>query len=270
MHNTATGPTAANIDIREQPTSVRHTLLNDPLIPIFVNGYQISTIPLPLLQATSTRVPELMYNSAIQLAPDTDISGITNLIQHLVDVARSEAQPDGFQNRLRNNMFVYDSLAVCQAAYRMGMLKYTSHVFRKMEAYLSNSMPQYHEIDAVLHFAATHPRLHRAMVKKLTTTVRDEALPDPDTFATYCTHRPELNAAIMQTLAWHAAQRDSLRRATADRARWQQQQSQTCHEGPRQAGARASVSPLDDGGASEARQRAPRAGEPAPGDSRCP
>lgn len=227
-HTTVTGPVAADIDIRGYTTSARHALLNGPPVPIVVNGYHISTIPLSLLQATSTRIPELLNSDGIYLAPDTDIPGLTTLIQHLLTVAYNADEPHEFEHRLQNNMSVRDSLAVCQAAHRMGMIKYTAHVFRKMEAYLSNSIPQYHEIDAVLHFAAAHPRLRQAMVRKLALAIRDEAMPDPETFAAYCVHHPKLNAAITQSLAWCAAETDRAHLA-AKRAHWQQQQEKRQH-----------------------------------------
>lgn len=89
-HITTSAPAPTNIDIRKEPSRVRHALLRGPLVLIHINSYQICTIPLPLLQTTSTRVASLLYNGTINLPPDTDPTGVMILIQHLVDTARSK------------------------------------------------------------------------------------------------------------------------------------------------------------------------------------
>ncbi|KAJ4374530.1 hypothetical protein N0V86_007399 [Didymella sp. IMI 355093] len=187
IHSTATSPNPADLDIRQQSHLAREGLLHGPLVSIMVSGYRIGTIPLGLLSATSVRFPELLISGAINLLADTDYDGIMVLVQHLTDVCRSKtAQPA----RLRNNMPVYQSLAVCQAAFRLGMTKYTRHVFRRMEAYISNILLRYDDIDAVCHFGASHPRLYNRMVDRLTVMVREEAIPDPEVFAQFCFARP--------------------------------------------------------------------------------
>ncbi|KAF3040750.1 hypothetical protein E8E12_008909 [Didymella heteroderae] len=70
-HGASNSPDAAEIDIRQLSVSARRALLHGPLVIILVNGYQISTIPLGLLSATSTRLPNLPYAGAINLPADT-------------------------------------------------------------------------------------------------------------------------------------------------------------------------------------------------------
>ncbi|KAF1360936.1 hypothetical protein EJ07DRAFT_154835 [Lizonia empirigonia] len=207
-HTTITGRTAADKDIRKQPASVRHALLCGFLIPIFIDGYQISMIPLTLLQATSSRASELLYNGAIHLAPDTEPSGVTTLVQHLVDIASSDPPP----LRLPNNLPIFESLALCQASQRLGLTKHTAHIFRATALYFARRAPQYPEIDALQHFAASHPRLHKIMLRKLAALVRADAIPDPDDFAAFCADRPALNAAIVHIMERSAAKQHRKRR----------------------------------------------------------
>ncbi|KAF3040751.1 hypothetical protein E8E12_008919 [Didymella heteroderae] len=86
------------------------------------------------------------------------------------------------------------------------MNKYTCHVFRKMEAYISNTLLTYDEIDAVSRFGASHPRLFNRMVNRLVVMVREETIPDLDVFAQYCLAHPELNSSIAATMAWQPEQ----------------------------------------------------------------
>lgn len=197
-HGASSSPDPAHIDIRQESVSARRALLHGPLVYIMVSGYQIGTIPLGLLSATATRLPELLYAGAINLPADTDYTGVMTLVQYLINVCRSKVAKPA---RLRNNMPVYQSLAVCQAAYRLGMTNYTCHIFRKMEAYISNTLIPYEEIDAVCRFGASHPRLYNRMVNRLTIMVREETIPDLDVFTEYCLARPELNSSIVATMA---------------------------------------------------------------------
>ena len=56
------------------------------------------------------------------------------------------------------------------------MSKYTSPIFRRKEAYLSNIVPAYKEIGAVQRFASSHLRLWKSMVNKLGSLVSDDAI----------------------------------------------------------------------------------------------
>lgn len=207
-HITITGRTAADKDIRKLLARVRHALLCGFLIPILIDGYQISMIPLTLLQATSSRTSELLYNGAIHLAPDTEPFGVTTLVQYLIDIASSDPPPP----RLPNNLTIFESLALCQASQRLGLTKHTAHIFRTTAHYLARRTPQYREIDALQHFAASHPRLHKIMLRKLAALVRADAIPDPDDFVAFCADRPALNAAIVHIMEHSAAKQHRKRR----------------------------------------------------------
>lgn len=80
-------------------------------------------------------------------------------------------------------MIMHTSLAVCQVSLRLGMTQYTSHIFRHMDAYVSNCIPGYEEMDAVLRFSGTHRRLWRNMVDQLVRCVSEDRVPDADGFA---------------------------------------------------------------------------------------
>jgi hypothetical protein len=222
LHGTSASPDPAQIDIRQEPDSARKALLHGPLVYIMVSGYQIGTIPLGLLSATATRLPELLYAGAINLPADTDFNGVIALVQHLINVCRSKRPKAA---RLRNDMAVYQSLAVCQAAYRLGMTKYTCHIFRRMEAYISNTLLSYDEIDAVCRFGASHPRLYNRMVDYLTVMVREETIPDPEMFTQYCFARPQLNSSIVATMAWYTQQQEQAQRMRSA-ATWHKQQQE--------------------------------------------
>ncbi|KAF3044887.1 hypothetical protein E8E11_008731 [Didymella keratinophila] len=225
-HGTSTSPDAAHIDIRQQSVSARRALLHGPLVCIMVSGYQIGTIPLAMLSATATRLPELLYANAINLPADTDYNGVLTLVQHLINVCRSKNDKLA---RLRSDMPVYQSLAVCQAAYRLSMTKYTCHIFRKMEAYISNTLLSYEEIDAVCRFRASHPRLYNRMVNCLTVMVREESIPDPEMFAQHCLAHPELNGSIVATMAWYIQQQEQAQRKR-EAAAWHKQQQDRCEQ----------------------------------------
>lgn len=221
-HGTSLSPDPEHIDIRQQSVPQRRALLHGPLVYIMVSGYQIGTIPLAMLSATATRLPELLYAGAINLPAETDYNGVLTLVQHLISVCRSKKDKPF---RLRNDMSVHQSLAVCQASYRLGMTKYTSHVFKKMEAYISNTLLPYEEISAVCRFGASHPRLYNRMVNCLTVMVREESIPDPEVFAQYCLARPELNSCIVATMAWYTQKQEHTQRRR-EAAAWHKHQQE--------------------------------------------
>lgn len=183
--------------------------MNGPIVAIAINGHQFGTIPLALLEVTSTRVPELVYNGTIDLSSDTDPSGVMVLVNHLINICRSKVVEHA---RLCKDMSVFQSLAVCQAAFRLGMTKYTNHLFRKTEAYISNTLLPYDEIDAVVHFGASHPRLYRRMVNRLAVMAREEAIPDPEAFAQFCYARPALNTSIVVAMGRQAEKQERAQR----------------------------------------------------------
>jgi hypothetical protein len=232
MHRTSTSPNPEDFDIRQHSHLARKDLLHGPLVSIMVSGYQIGTIPLSLLTATSMRFPGLLIAGAINLSADTDYDGVMILVQHLIDVCRSKAAQPA---RLRNNMPVYQSLAVCQAAFRLGMTKYTCHVFRRMEACISNTLLRYDEIDAVCHFGASHPRLYNRMVDRLAVMVREETIPNPGVFAQFCFARPVLNTSIVATVAWQDEKQPQAQRKSEPAACQKQQQERRAKEKKRSA-----------------------------------
>ena len=69
-----------------------------------------------------------------------------------------------------------ESLGVCQAAHQLSTSKYTSPIFQRKEAYLSNSVPAHEEIRAVWRFADSHSRLWNSMVNKLVFLVSGDTI----------------------------------------------------------------------------------------------
>lgn len=183
-----------NIDIRKEPLHVRSELLDGPVLQLQINDYCVATIPQHLLRAAATFFP-YKRGHVLHMLPGTDARGVRILTQHLVELAHS-ASPQ----RLQDNMTLYDSLAVCQVSYSLGLTRYTNHVFARMDKYLSRCIPSYDEIDAVLHFSQFHWRLLASMVKKLAFAVWKEEMRDVDGFARFCLERPGLKDAIDETM----------------------------------------------------------------------
>ncbi|KAF1922737.1 uncharacterized protein M421DRAFT_10281 [Didymella exigua CBS 183.55] len=211
----------AEIDIRRQSQPARKNLLRSPLVIIVVNVYHIGTVRLDLLQVSSTRVSDLLYAGVIKLLADTAADSVVILVQHLINVCRTKfAEPA----RLQNTVSVYQSLAVCQAAFRLGITKHTCHVFRKMEAYISDTQLPYHEIDAVMHFGASYLRLYNRMADRLAVYVREETVSDPGVFTKFCFAHPPLNTAIIEAAdrrkEWLARREQKRIQREQDKLRW--------------------------------------------------
>jgi hypothetical protein len=73
----------------------------------------------------------------------------------------------------------------------------TKHLFRNVLAYLASKTPSYGEIDDVIHFRTSHPRLWRVMVSSLANLVTREGWGlDGGAFWRFCRDRPVLYEAV--------------------------------------------------------------------------
>lgn len=179
------------------PRSLRLSFLSSPLIPIYIGATLIRTIPSALLTAVAkpSRLRPFLRANAIHLAPDTDPHGVTTLLQHLWVLTTELPTP----SPLTQNEDLYTALAVTQASYRLDMSGVTRQVFRDVEEYLAFEVPSYEQMDAVMWFRGSHPRLWRVMVSTLGRWVREEGWEgDGGAFWEFCQHKPVLCEAVLE------------------------------------------------------------------------
>ena len=70
-------------------------------------------------------------------------------------------------------------------------------MFRDVQRYLASEVPLYREIDDVIHFRTSHPRLWRVMVSSLANLVTREGWGvDGGAFWRFCRDRPVLYEAV--------------------------------------------------------------------------
>lgn len=196
----ASNPSLPLTPLHHLPLPHRLSFLSSPLIRIYIGPNFHRTIPSALLTPTvlpfRLRSFHLTSTTFIHLPPDTDPYGLTTLVDHLWALTTYPALST--PSPLTQNPNLYTALAVTQASYRLGMGGVTRHVFREVQGYLASEVPAYGEMNEVIYFRKSHPRLWGVMVSTLADEVRREGWGvDGGAFLAFCQDRPVLYEAIV-------------------------------------------------------------------------
>jgi hypothetical protein len=187
-------------NMRTWPAIRRFPTLATVEVSIVIGDEPVAQVPKGLVVAASVQGDKLVQDGKVVLPAGTDKVAVLRLIEYLRYVARSTQAPEA----MSPNLTTRESLAVTAAAKALGMEVYVDHIYKMIEGYLRKGMPTYVDLDAIVEFKDTHPRLFNIVAKDLAIAVWDATIPDSEAFTTYLTKHPALNDAIALANTRHA------------------------------------------------------------------
>jgi hypothetical protein len=147
---------AENTDLREWTYAQRKALLKGERVRIRSGAAILTETAKPILMAASTTANQIIKHNVILLPENVDKSSVLRLIRYIEVVAKLEVQPP----RLAIDD-VPKMLGIMATAQMLGMEKYTSHLYKKLEAQLRHDLLEYEDMDAVLAFKQQFPQLFK-------------------------------------------------------------------------------------------------------------
>jgi hypothetical protein len=121
-------PPVEHIDNRDMTPVNRYALSKGDIVQIHIGEKLAIETTRAVFEVTSTKANELLLNGMVKLREDVEPGGVIHIVKYLHAMVSSYKKGARTSSK---DMTVFHMLSVISAAEKLGMDKYTDHMYKK-------------------------------------------------------------------------------------------------------------------------------------------